>query len=56
MDEYSKLIVEAFRMRRDCLRIIGDLTRDDLSLQRASEESTEKMRETRRKLKEKFPG
>src|SRR5205085_3834483 len=56
MDEYSKLIVEAFRMPRDCLRIIGDLTRDDLSLQRASEESTEKMRETRRKLKEKFPG
>jgi hypothetical protein len=56
MDEYSKLVVEAFRMRRDSLRIVGDLVRDEISIVRAVEQSAEKVQETRRKLKERFPG
>lgn len=56
MDEYSKLIVEAFRMRRDCLKIIGDLTRDELSLARAAEAGAEKLANTRRRLRDKYPG
>ena len=56
MDEYSKLLVEAFRMRRDCLKIVGDLTRDELSLARAAEAGTERLEATRKKLREKFPG
>lgn len=56
LDEFSKLIIEAFRMRRDCLRIVGELTRDELSLARATEAGAEKLAVTRRKLKERFPG
>ncbi len=55
-DEYSKLIVEAFRMRRDCLRIIGDLTPDDLSIQRALEAGHEKLATIRKQLNDKFTG
>lgn len=55
-DEYSKLIVEVFRMRRDCLRIVEGATRDEMSLQRAAEVGAEKMRETRQRLRERFPG
>lgn len=56
MDEYAKLVVEAFRMRRDCLRIVGDLTRDEMSLARAAEAGAEKLSATRQRLKERFPG
>jgi hypothetical protein len=55
-DEYSKLVVEAFRMRRDCLRIVDDMTRDEVGLQRAAETGAEKMRDSRRKLRDRFPG
>jgi hypothetical protein len=55
MDEYSKLVVEAFRMRRDCLRIVGDMTRDEMSLQRAVEANAEKLSATRQQLRAKFP-
>ena len=56
LDEYSKLVVEAFRMNRDCLRIVGDLTRDEMSLAKATEASAEKLEATRRGLRERFPG
>jgi hypothetical protein len=56
-DEYSKLIVEVFRMRRDCLRIVSDMTRQELSLSgRAFDSETESMRATREKLHDRFPG
>jgi len=55
-DEYSKLVVEAFRMRRDCLKIVGEMTRDEISLQRSAEAGAEKAAELRRRMKEKFPG
>jgi len=56
MDEYSKLVVEAFRMRRDCLKIVGEMTRDELSLQKAIEIDSEKLAAVRQKLRERFPG
>ncbi len=56
IDEYSKLVVEAFRMRRDCLRIIGDLTRTDFSIQKDLETGHEKLENTRKKLRQRFPG
>ena len=55
-EEYSKLVVEAFRMRRDCLRIVDDMTRDEMGLQKAAELGAEKLKQTRRKLHDKFPG
>jgi hypothetical protein len=54
-EEFAKLLVEAFRMRRDCLKIVGDLTRDELSLQRAVEEGRAALKSTRDKAKERFP-
>ena len=56
LDEYSKLVVEAFRMRRDCLRIVGDLMRNEIGLQGVIEAGAEQLSATRRKLRERFPG
>jgi len=55
-EEYSKLILEAMRMRRDCLRIVGDLTRDDMSVARAAAIQGERMEELRNKVDKRFPG
>ena len=56
LDAYSQLVVESFRMRRDCLRIVEGMTRDEYSLGRAAESAAEKTKDARRKMKEKFPG
>ncbi len=55
-DEYSKLIVEVFRMRRDCLRIVDDMTRGEMAAQSAIEAGSEKMRGQREELRKRFPG
>ena len=55
LDAYSKLVVEAFEMRRDCLQIIKGLVKDEYSMQAAMESGAEKMRETRKKLRDRFP-
>lgn len=55
-DEYSKLVVESFRMRRDCLRIVSDMTRDEMRQGRALDDATEVVSSNRRKLTERFPG
>jgi len=54
-DEYSKLVVEAFRMQRDCLKIVADLTWNEMSIQRAVSTNAEKMEATQAKLA-KYPG
>ena len=56
MDEYMRLLLEAYRMRRDCLQIVAGLVRSDLSLQNANEVVAEKMAAIRQKMREKFPG
>jgi hypothetical protein len=56
LDEYSKLVVEAFRMRRDCLRIIGDLSYDGQSMARSAELNAAKLQDTKDRLRNKFPG
>lgn len=55
-DEYSKLVVEGFRMRRDCLRIVSDMTRNEMGIGRALDSQAEDMSSLRRGLAEKFPG
>lgn len=54
LEEYAKLLVEAYRMRRDCLKIVGDLTRDELSLQRSVEVGKDAMREARGKMGKRY--
>ena len=56
MEEYSKLVVEAFRMRRDCLEIIKGLVWDEMSLQRAAELNSGKLAELRARVRNKYPG
>jgi len=53
-DEYSKLVIDAFRMWRDCLRMVTDLTRNEMSAQGALEAGQEKMRAVRQQLRERF--
>jgi len=55
-DEYSRLLLEAIRLRRDALKVIGDLVRDEVSLQRATEMNMGKVAEARERLKAKYPG
>ena len=55
LDEYAKLACELFRMRRDCLKIVGDLTRDGINAQAAIEQGNAKMADARRKLRQRFP-
>jgi hypothetical protein len=55
-DEYVKLVVEAFRMRRDCLEIVASLVRNEISSQDAYEAGSEKLVEQRKALRKKFPG
>lgn len=55
-DEYLKLVVEAFRMRRDCLQIIKDLVRNEISLQSAVDAGAGKLAEARARLRTRFPG
>jgi len=55
-DEYLKLVVKAFEMRRDCLEIVGYLVRGEMSVQRAVEANADKIAATREKLRNKYPG
>lgn len=54
-DEYSKLVVEAFRMRRDCLKIVAEVMRTEFSIGRSAELESEALGEIRRNLKTKYP-
>lgn len=56
LDEYSKLVCEAFRMRRDCLEVVGNLMRNELSMQAAVEQGRDKMAAARKVLRERFSG
>ena len=56
LDEYMKLVVEAFRMRRDCLQIVAGLVRNEMSGQAAYEAGAEKLAPMRKRLRDQFPG
>lgn len=53
-EEYAKLLVEAYRMRRDCLKIVGDLMWAERSAERAREEGAAQLDEVRRRVREKY--
>jgi hypothetical protein len=56
LDIYSQLVVEAFRMWRDCLRIVENMVQSEYSMGRSIEAAAEKTKESRRRLKDRFPG
>lgn len=55
-DEYSKLLLEAMRMRRDCLRVVADVS-NSLSASRVlSQISMEQLSGAKEQLRKRFPG
>lgn len=55
-DEYSKLLLEALRMRKDCIRFVADLTTTEHMVRKAAEMGAERVSEVRTKLRDKYPG
>jgi hypothetical protein len=55
-EEWAKLLVEAFRMRRDCLKIVGELVGQEQATRQYYENSADKMTRAREDLKRKYPG
>jgi hypothetical protein len=54
-EEFSKLLVEAFRMRRDAEKIVGDLIGAEVYVAR-QQEGHESLTKIREKLSAKYPG
>ena len=55
-EEYSKLLVDMVRMRRDCLQIIQGLASTESSLRRAAESAAEMLSRIRSKAMARYPG
>jgi hypothetical protein len=58
-DEYSKLVIEAFRMRRDCLKIVSENSRTEFYASGRTldaEVEAERLAVLRQRTRERFPG
>ncbi len=55
-EEYAKLLLEVYRMRRDILRNVGELLNSQMSAHRAQELGKGKLAELSEKLRNKYPG
>lgn len=54
--EFAWLLVEAYRQRRDCLRIVSDLVGAEFAMQKAAAAGAEKIASVKDKLRKKWPG
>lgn len=54
-EEYSKLLLEAFRMRRDALKVVADVLGAELFISKREFGTTE-LQKMKRKLESKYPG
>lgn len=55
-NEYAKLLLEAYRHRRDCLSVVERLTGAERAMQKLVDANLEEMRKVRRNLEGKYPG
>lgn len=55
-DEYSKLVVKVFEMRRDCLQIVSKWTHEEMRVGAVTDAAREELRNTRDKARSRFPG
>lgn len=55
-EEYSRLLVEAYRIRRDSLKAIVELTGAERAMGKIVESNQASLEETRKKLANKYPG
>lgn len=53
-DEFSKLLLEAFRVRRDCIRVISDLTGAERAIESLRTKETVELDKAKQKVREKF--
>jgi hypothetical protein len=54
-EEYSKLIVKVFEMRRDLLQTVGNMVSREYPNSRMAEQAAAQMKNERRKLRKRFP-
>ena len=55
-DEFSKLVVKVFEMRRDCLQIVSKWTHEEMRVNGITDAAREQLASTRDKARAKFPG
>jgi len=55
-EEYSKLLIDMVRMRRDCLQIIQGMAMTEGSLRRAAESAGAELSKMRSKIQARYPG
>ena len=56
LDEYSKLVVKVFEMRKDCLQIVSKWTHEEMRLGSIVDAAREQLSATRDKARSRFPG
>lgn len=55
-EEYGKLLLEAYRMRRDCLRIVSGMLESGLGLHDVKGASDQELERMRQRLRERYSG
>lgn len=55
-EEFAKLLLEAYRMRRECLRIVSDLVGAEIAMTKAVAAGSERAQELRRTIASKYRG
>ena len=53
-EEASKLLVEAFRHRRDCLKLVSEMVSSEVSLQTVVETGRAQLNRARQKIRERY--
>jgi hypothetical protein len=59
-EEWAKLLLEAYRMRRDCIKVVGEMSAVEISVQRAmraqSVAAAGDLTDIREKVRRRYPG
>jgi len=55
-EEWSKLVVKVFEMRRDCLQIVSKWTHEEMRAGNVTDAAREELKSTRDKARSRFPG
>lgn len=55
-EEYAKLLLEGFRMRRDALKVVADVIGAEIYVSKISSGQMTELRKIKRRLEDKYPG
>lgn len=56
IEEMAKLMLEVFRMRRDCLRMVAELAGTEMAVARGHAAGQEQLGQLRSQMKKRYPG